>query len=46
MNSTARRRALHWAAWAGGAAVLALVFSSWLRPDMMFAVLTAAWGCL
>jgi hypothetical protein len=46
MTPASRRRAWRWAAWSGGALVLALVFASWLRPDMMFAVLTQAWSCL
>jgi hypothetical protein len=46
MAPRSRRRLLHWAAGCGAALVLALVFASWLRPEMMFAVLTQAWSCL
>jgi len=34
------------AIWVAVALALALVFASWLRPDMAFALISQAWGCL
>ena len=46
MATQQSHRAWRWAAWAGAALVLGIVFASWLRPGMMFAVMTQVWSCL
>jgi len=46
MTLDRKHRAWRWAAWSGAALALAIVFASWLRPEMMFAVMTQVWSCL
>ena len=41
-----RQSLRRWAAYAAAAIVLAVVFAGWLRPDMAFALMSQAWGCL
>jgi hypothetical protein len=43
---TLRPRLRRWGVVALGALVLALAFASYLGPDMAFALMTQAWGCI